>query len=382
MIEDKIESWYRRIGKKLGVVLLVLVAVYLIIKLRIIGLFAPFIVAWIFASLLNPVVTWAHQKFRLPRGFGSILSMLSILSGLLGIIYVVVQKLWEQIINLTKVLPEISNEIIYQINELEANLGDKIHLIPGTEALTNLDSIIEKVIGSLSSFLTSVIPTIYGGISKVPDIVLFTIVMFLATFFMTRDFYQIKDFVKAQFSDTIIDKIVIMQRGVVGAMGGYLRTQLILMSITFIICLVGLFLFGIEYALLLSVIIAIIDALPVFGSGTILIPWSIYNLLVGHYSVGLGLLGIYGVIFITRQVMEPRILASQIGVYALVTVMAVYIGYKTIGFFGLIVGPALVVVFQMLQNVGALPKFKPIKKPRYEGEYNEKCTCNRDSKRS
>ncbi|MBP3888283.1 MAG: sporulation integral membrane protein YtvI [Cellulosilyticum sp.] len=382
MIEDKIESWYKRIGKKIGVFLLVIVAIYVILRLHIIGLFAPFIVAWIFASLLNPVVTWAYQKFKVPRGIGTILSMLSILSGLLAIIYIVVQKLWEQIVNFTKMLPEISDEMIHQLNHIELNLGDRLQLIPGAYALTNLDGIIEKVIESLSSFLTSVIPTIYGGISKVPDIILFTIVMFLATFFMTRDFYNIKAFVKAQFSDTIIDKIVIMQRGVVGAIGGYVRTQLILMSITFCICLVGLFLFGIEYALLLSVIIAIIDAFPVFGSGTILIPWAVYNLIVGHYSIGLGLLGIYGIIFVTRQIMEPRILASQIGVYALVTVMAVYIGYKTIGFFGLIVGPALVVVLQMLQNVGALPKFKPVKKPEYEGEYNEKHTSNRNNKRS
>lgn len=382
MIEDKIESWYRRIGKKIGIVLLILVAVYLIIRLRIIGIFAPFIVAWIFASLLNPVVTWANKKFKLPRSIGSLLSMLFILSGLLGIIYVIIHKLWEQIVNFTKVLPELSDEIIHQLNAIELNLGDKLHLIPGLDAFTNLDSLIENMVGSISNFLTSVIPTIYGGISKVPDIVLFTIVMLLATFFMTRDFYYIKAFVKAQFSDTIIDKIVIMQRGVIGALGGYVRTQLILMSITFMICLVGLFLFGIEYALLLSVIIAIIDALPLFGSGTILIPWSIYNLIVGNYSIGIGLLGIYGIIFVTRQVMEPRILASQIGVYALVTVMAVYIGYSIMGFFGLIVGPVLVVVLQMLQNVGVLPKFKPIKKTEYEGDNNEKYTSSRNSRRS
>ena len=374
MLEEQFEKWYYKIGKKLLMFLIGLVIVYLIIRLRIIGLFAPFIVAWIFAMLLNPVVTWAHKRLRISRGIGSILSMFFILSGILGILSIIVKKLWEQILNFTKVLPQMSDNIIDQLNRIEADLGDRLHLIPGSEAITNLDSLIEQLITSLSSFLTSVIPTIYGGISKVPDIVIFTVVMFLATFFMTRDFYKIKDFVKAQFSDTIVDKIVIMQRGVLGAIGGYVRTQLILMSMTFVICLVGLFVFNVEYTLLLSVIIAIIDAFPVFGSGTILIPWSVYNLIIGHYSLGIGLLAIYGIIFVTRQIMEPRILASQIGIYALVTVMAVYIGYRTIGFLGLIVGPAVVVVVQMLQNVGALPKFKPVKKSSYKGDYNEKYT--------
>lgn len=376
MLQDEIENWYKKIGRKGLIILVIVAAIYIAVRLHILGLFAPFIVAWIFATLLNPVVTWANRKLRIPRGIGSILSMLSILSGLLAIIAFVVRKLWEQIINLTRVLPQMSDDIIHQLNQVETNLEGKIPTLVGLDAITNLDSVIEQILGGLSSFLTSVLPTIYGGISKVPDVILFTVIMLLSTFFMTRDFYNIKDFVKAQFSDTIIDKMVIMQRGVLGAIGGYVRTQLILMSMTFTICLVGLFLFNIEYALLFSVIIAIIDAFPVFGSGTILIPWSIYNLVIGQYSIGLGLLGIYGVIFITRQIMEPRILASQIGIYALVTIMAVYIGYKTIGFLGLIIGPAVVVVIQMLQNVGALPKFKPVKKTKNKGDCHENDTSN------
>ena len=179
---------------------------------------------------------------------------------------------------------------------------------------------------------------------------------------MTKDYYKIKDFVKAQFSDTIIDRVVIMQRGMLEAIGGYLRTQVILMSMTFMICLAGLFIFRVDYALLLSVSIAIVDALPVFGSGAILWPWAIYNLLIGNFTLAVGLLCIYGVIFITRQIMEPKILSNQIGVYALVTVMAVYIGYKSMGIFGMIIGPVVVVTVQMLQNVGALPQFKPVNK--------------------
>ena len=382
MLEDKIENWYKKWGKKAVIFLVILLVAYLIIRLHILSLFAPFIVAWLFAALLNPVVTWANRKLKVPRGIGSILSMLSILSGLLWIISIIVRKLWDQIINLTKILPQMGDDIIYQLNQVGDNLRDKLPMVPGLEAITNLDSLVEQLVGGLSSFLTSAIPTIYGGIAKVPDAVFFTVIMLLATFFMTRDFYRIKDFVKAQFSDTIVDKVVIMQRGVLGAIGGYARTQLILMSVTFTICLVGLFLFDIEYALLFSVIIAIIDAFPVFGSGTILIPWSIYNLVIGQYSIGFGLLGIYGVIFITRQIMEPRILASQIGIYALVTIMAVYIGYKTIGFLGLIIGPAIVVIIQMLQSVGALPQFKPVKKSKNEGDSHEKCKGNRNNSSS
>lgn len=372
MLEDKIEGWYKRSGRKIIVFLAVIGIVYVALRLNILGLFAPFIIAWLLATLLNPVVSWLAKRLKVPRGIGSILSMISILSGLLGIITVLIKKLWEQIINLASTLPTLTDEIILQINTVEEKLGEKIHILPGGEGILNLDTLIEQVLNSISSFLTSAIPTIYDAISKVPDIVLFIVVMFLATFFMTKDYYRIKDFVKAQFSDTIVDRIVIMQRGMIEAIAGYIRTQVILMSMTFSICLVGLFIFRLDYALLLSVIIGFVDALPVFGSGTILIPWAIYNVLIGDLTLAVGLMCIYGIIFITRQVMEPKILSTQIGIYALVTVMAVYIGYKSIGVLGMILGPVVVVTFQMLQNVGALPKFKPVNKSNPKGECNEK----------
>lgn len=362
MLEDKVENWYKKCGRKAIIIITVLLVTYLLFKLNVVGLFAPFILAWFFATLLNPVVTWMSRKLHIPRGIGSILSMLSILSGLLSIIIVLIRKLWEQVVNFSTTLPVLTEEIIRQVNGLEEELGGMIHLLPGGGGIANLDIVIEKVMQEFSSFLTSAIPTIYDAISKVPDLVLFTVVMFLATFFMTKDYYKIKDFVKAQFSDTIIDRVVIMQRGMLEAIGGYLRTQVILMSMTFMICLAGLFIFRVDYALLLSVSIAIVDALPVFGSGAILWPWAIYNLLIGNFTLAVGLLCIYGVIFITRQIMEPKILSNQIGVYALVTVMAVYIGYKSMGIFGMIIGPVVVVTVQMLQNVGALPQFKPVNK--------------------
>ena len=368
MLEDKIEGWYKRSGRKIIVFVVVIFMLYVALRVNILGLFAPFILAWCFATLLNPVVSWLAYKLRVARGIGTILSMISILSGVLGIITVLIKKLWEQIINFASTLPTLTDEIIFQINMIEEKLGEKIHLLPGTQGITNLDTLIKQMLNSVSAFLTSAIPTIYGAISKVPDVVLFIVVMLVATFFMTKDYYEIKNFVKAQFSDTIVDRVVVMQRGMLEAIGGYIRTQIILMSMTFSICLVGLFIFRLDYALLLSVIIAFVDALPVFGSGTILIPWAIYNFLTGNLTLAIGLICIYGIIFITRQVMEPKILSTQIGVYALVTVMAVYIGYKSIGVLGMILGPVVVVTLQMLQNVGVLPKFKPVHKLKKEGE--------------
>lgn len=380
MLEEKIEQWYIKYGKKITLFMSVIIIIYLVGRLRLISLFAPFIIAWLFATGLNHVVTWSHKALGLHRGVGTIISMLTILSGVLTILGVILKKLWEQMLNFSKMIPNTTDQVITQMNGLEERLGWTLQLLPGGKAMTNLDSVVQQVMNSLSDFLSSIIPVAYDAVSKVPNVILFIITMLLSTFFMTKDYYKIKDFIKAQFSDTIVDKIVIMQHGMLEAIGGYIRTQVILMSITFSICFIGLFIFDVNYALLLAVIISIVDALPVFGSGTILIPWGIYTLLIGNYTLGIGLLCIYGIIFVARQIMEPKILSTQIGMYALVTLMSVYIGYKIIGFIGLILGPAIVVILQMLQNVGALPKFKPVIKR--EGEKNENYTGRKHSRSS
>lgn len=378
MLEERFEKWYIKTGHKLVIIAVSIAILYAILRLRIIGLFAPFIIAWIFSIGLNKVVSWLWRTFRLNRGIGTIVSMLTILSGVLSIISVLVKKLWDQIIHFSATLPQRTNEIMTQLDIIEDKLSNILSLIPGGAAITDLDTVIQQFMDSVNSFLSSIIPVAYSAVSKVPDIVLFIIVMLLATFFMTKDHKMIKDFVKAQFSDTIVDKIVIMQRGMIEAVGGYIRTQVILMCMTFVICLIGLFVLRIDYALLLAVIIGVVDALPVFGSGAILIPWSIYHLLSGSYSLALGLIAIYGVIFIMRQIMEPKILSSQIGVYALVTIMSVYIGYKVLGAIGLIVGPILMVTLRMLQSIGVLPKFKEIKDKRGKShERNQHSSHNR-----
>ncbi len=365
---QKLEEWYMKVGKKWLYIFLGLLLIYFFFKFNILGYIAPFALAYFFSMLLNPFVTWLNKNMKIPRGIGTIFSMLTILSGVLALISMILKQFWHQTIDFTKSFPELSNHFLEAISKLQEEWGPLLQMTPATKAFTNLDTAIEKLLGGIGSFLAAAIPGAYSIVSKVPDIIIFIVFMLIATFFITKDYHTIKAFIKAQLSDTVTAKFVIMQKGLLNAVGGYIRTQLILMSITFSICLIGLFVLGIKYSLLLAIIIAVLDALPVFGSGTILIPWAIYNLVVGNFMLAIGLLSIYGIIFIMRQVMEPKILSNQIGVYALVTVMSMYIGYRAVGVFGLILGPIIAVIVKTLQAIGVIPPFKPIKEEKSKGK--------------
>jgi sporulation integral membrane protein YtvI len=134
------------------------------------------------------------------------------------------------------------------------------------------------------------------------------------------------------------------------ALFGYIRAQLILMSMTFIELNIGLAIAGVKHSILVAAIISLIDALPILGSGSILIPWSAFSFLMGNFELGVALLVIYVVVLVVRQFVEPKVLGQQIGLHPLITLVAMYSGLKLFGFAGLIIGP---VSFLLIKNIAS-----------------------------
>lgn len=353
----RLEAWYDRVGAKILYALLLVLLIYIFIK-YLFPLTAPFVIAWILATLLNPVVTLLYRKLKLSRGIGTILSMLTVLSSLFMLIIFLLKQLWYQIVDFTVNFPYYRVQLTKVMKMVEERLQSFEDVIPISNIDFSLDSLLDSVLGTIGTFLESVAKQFGQTVVQVPNALIFVIVMFLATFFMTKDYQKIKSFIKAQVPSRISDKFAAMQRGLISALGGYVKTQLIMLCFTFVICFIGLLLLRHKYVLLLSFGIAVFDALPLFGSGAILIPMGIYNVIIGKYSLALGIFGIYGLIFLTRQIVEPRILSGQIGLHALVTIMAMYIGMKLFGVIGLIIGPVIAVSIKTLQTVGVIPDFK------------------------
>lgn len=125
---------------------------------------------------------------------------------------------------------------------------------------------------------------------------------------------------------------------------GYLKSQLILMGIAFLILSAGLMFLKVPYFILIAIAISIIDVLPVIGSGIIIVPWSIISFILGNSYLGKGLAVIYIILIITRQVLEPKILGKEIGVRPLYTFLATILGSIILGPVGLILGPLIAVV--------------------------------------
>ncbi len=356
---DEIIHWYQRIGRKILYIVLGFLGVYLCVKYLLTYL-VPFIVAWMIASGLQVVVKWLHERLQMKRGIATMLSMVTVLSGISWGITMIGRKLFTQANQLYQRIPLYRQEILETFNNISDKTKNLFSALPFNSAIS-LEKTVDQLFQNITTFLGSFVSKgSINVVTKIPNIFFLLVITLLSIFFMTRDYPTIKKFMAAQMPIGMKEKSRVLRDDLMGALGGYVKTQLILMCITTSICLVGFLLLRINSAILLAMMIGVVDALPIFGSGLFLVPWAAYNLILGQYSMALGLIGIYGLIIVIRQVVEPRILSNQIGIYTLVTIMAMYIGFRTIGVFGLILGPIMVIVIQTLQKVGLLPAFKEV----------------------
>ena len=192
-------------------------------------------------------------------------------------------------------------------------------------------------------------------ITSIPTIAIYTIITLLATYFICADRLYILDQLEHHLPKTWVKKIGIHLRAIISSLGGYLKAQAILNIITFIIVLLGLLImsftgFNIKFPLLAALAIGFVDALPILGSGTVILPWSVCSALNGDIKLAIGLIIVYVIVIVARQILEPKIVSKKIGIHPIFTLIAMYTGFKLIGLLGMFIGPIILII---LQNIFA-----------------------------
>ena len=225
-----------------------------------------------------------------------------------------------------------------------------------------LGSLVENVQFSLSHFINDNYQPVVDGAGsvakKIPGIFIGIIVFLLSLFFMVSDEDNVEKVIRKIFPERFINKIKNVFGEMKRTLGGYVKAQLIIMSVVFVIVTVGLSLLKSEYVLLVALAIALLDALPFFGSGAVLIPWSIISFINSNFKFGVGLLIIYLSVLLTRQMIEPKIVSSKIGINPLLTLMSMYIGYRVFSIGGMILGPIVMVLLISLKKSGLFEPFE------------------------
>jgi sporulation integral membrane protein YtvI len=135
---------------------------------------------------------------------------------------------------------------------------------------------------------------------------------------------------------------------------GFIKAQIILSLITFFMAFVGLSILQVSYTALLSLLIVIVDILPILGTGSVLVPWAIVAILQGNHFLGIGLIILFLVITVVRRIVEPKVYSSSLGISPLAALISLYIGFKLLGIVGVFLGPAMVIVYDTLKKANVI----------------------------
>lgn len=305
----------------------------------------PFALGLLVALAAEPLVKLSCR--RLPRAAASALGVSITLLGLLSLLVLLTAVLLRQLTGLTDRMPDVVGALRGSLNSLQAGLQNLTHKAP-KELQPVLERTADRLLeggGVVLDDLVQRLPAAATAVlGYVTDSFLAVGTGCLAAYMFSARLPRLREKSKALAADSPIGKVLPRLRAIRSALWGWLKAQCALCAICFGILLLGFWLLGIRNALLWAAVIALVDAVPLLGTGTVLIPWALVRLLQGDHPMAAGLLAIYGAAFLSRSALEPRLLGRQLGLDPLLTLVSLYAGYRFWGFGGMLLSPIICVV--------------------------------------
>lgn len=337
-----------RIAHKLVIVAVICGAAALCVWLfpKALLLTLPFIIAYIISAIASPVTRF-FKRLHFPPQVGAVISLLLVAAVVFGGLSAVIYKLSVEAYGFLESVPTVYHTAAKAIDKFADWFRSLPFPFDNIDLFDDIGDSLGNLLLSASSSLVESLPNLTARSAQtVASFFVGIIFTILASFFMLLDRDGVKCMVYNFLPPSVSQGISRVKSDVGSALWGYIRAQLILMAITFTELLIGLSVLSVRYSFLFAILIAILDAIPVFGTGTVLLPWAAISLLNGQYKTALGLLIIYAVCFVVRQLLEPKIISSQIGVNPIVTLFAMYIGLRLIGVLGMILGPVVCIIMK------------------------------------
>ncbi|WP_130838302.1 sporulation integral membrane protein YtvI [Lachnoclostridium sp. Marseille-P6806] len=325
-------------------------------------LLMPFLVAFLIAFILKPVINRVTQRTKLGRKPVSVLLLIAFYVLAAALIAVLGTRLVIFFRDIFYAMPQVYDTAVAPaLNSLQDTLENWVLALNPT-----LTDVVESTGNNLSSSLSSMVTAISAGAlsaatnvaGSVPSFLIKFIITIVASFFFVADYYTITSFLARQLPPKARDMLFKAKEKGVVVIFQFGRAYAILLSITFVELLIGFSLLRVDYALLIALLTAILDILPVVGTGTVLLPWAAGMLILGNFPLGIGLLILYAVITVVRQTLEPRVVGKQIGLYPLVTLVCMFVGTYLFGFVGLFGLPIIATILVQLNRSGDIQLFK------------------------
>ena len=348
-MKNTIRQYSRWILNILIAVVLVLLIVY---SLPIVlDLFMPFIIGWIIAMIANPLVRVLEEKLKIQRKAVSVIVIVLVIGGISVIGYLLIAKLVQEAIGFFSAMPDMIKSLEGEFKEIGNNLSGFYNRLPESlqNALTNASEHLSQFAGKIVENIST--PTIenVGSIAKnIPTIIIALIICFLSSYAFIAERNNLINWLKKHVPRSIQDRWNVVYSSMKQAVGGYFKAQLIIEFWVYLLLVIGLAILKVKFAVLIAFLIAFLDFLPVFGAGAIMLPWAIIKFLSGDYKMAIGLLIIWGIGQLVRQIIQPKIMGDSIGFDMIPTLILLYVGYKLYGVLGMLfILPVGIIIMNM-----------------------------------
>ena len=342
-----------RICLRLVLIIAVLLCLGLIVP-PLLGLFLPFLLAFLAATLLAPLV----QKFAKRVGgwnFWSMLFVMLMLVAVTGILVYAGYYLVSQVADLIRSWSSIREGITDMLNEVSQFLSNNVHFT-STDTEEYILGFVQDGLSWLTGKISTWAPTVVVGVSNlasgIASFVISLLFFIVGAYFMTADYPGLRRRLSGWIPDIIRPHMRHVKEAAGSAMFGYLRAQLILSGIVALIIFIALLIYGQSYSLLIAIACGIIDVMPFFGSGAVLVPWGVICLLIGRFQKGIFLLALAFVLFLFRKLAEPKVVGNQTGLSPLLSLISIYVGMKLGGVAGMILCPIACMIVIGLHGMG------------------------------
>ncbi|MCL2363226.1 MAG: sporulation integral membrane protein YtvI [Defluviitaleaceae bacterium] len=306
---------------------------------------APFFFGLIIALVMEPLIRLMQNRLQFKRWMAALLCLLLFMAATASLGVWLISTLWNQggeFMTAALGSEDAPGHIEGIVNSADAWLIRITENLPDNISVPDMQEVLQTAVTTLfGGFLQDHGARVF---TAVPDILINIILSLVSAYFFMADRDRIFAAIQRTCPEALKKHFRQTRKSFSNAIRGYLRAQYILMTMVGIISIIGLLIIRSPFALFLGILLAILDFLPIVGAGSVLVPWAIGSFFVGNPQQGISLLIIYGVITVTRQVLQPKILGDQIGVHPLLSLMSIFIGFRLFGLLGLIIGPTLVML--------------------------------------
>lgn len=327
----------------------------------ILPLLAPFLIALCLAAAMEPAVGFMTGRGNFPRSMAAGICTLLLLGVIFSLLTWVIGRASSGLVSLSADLPELLTDILDNFRVLKSLVSHYISSAPDAvgEYLRSALDALESQLAAVPAWLSAKLPAVISfAVEKTPSTLLMLVTLGLGVYFISASYPNLKDFILRQIPERFRSEVQRVRRDLKATLGKWLKAQLILMAVTFFELILAFSLLKLRCSVALAAVTALVDALPILGAGTVLLPWSLWCFLSGESSLGVGLVVTYAAITLLRSCFEAKLVGDQLGLHPLVSLFSIYVGFRVCGVLGMFAFPIIAVTACKLNDSGIIKLWK------------------------